>query len=101
MLFHAQTIDDLAAYLRQHYPAAIRRDYPDEPIPDAEGLAAGPASVNGHAGGDGSAAGIPLIPRVSRESEDEELLARLDDLSDEEVESLLSKENAQDEVTHE
>jgi acyl transferase domain-containing protein len=84
MLFHAQTIDDLADYLRQNFAAAVRRRHPEEQVGD----------------GEPSAAAVPSIPRLARAEQTEQLLARLDELTDEEVESLLSQSAAESEVSH-
>jgi acyl carrier protein len=70
-LFQVQNISDLAGYLERQCPEAIQRRY-----------------GNGQAarGGDGA------IPRLARQERAEDLLARLDDLGDDEIESLLGKE---------
>ena len=86
MLFHAQTIDDLAKYLRQHFPDAVRRQHPDEVVADGDGHAA---------------AQLSAIPRLARQQQAEDLLARLDELSDEEVESLLGEAAAESEASDE
>jgi acyl carrier protein len=89
VLFQVQTIDALANYLRQHCPDAVRRRYPDEAVaPGGEpaGAVPGPeAGKNGSAGSDLS------IQHLARDQQADDLLARLDELSDEEVESLLCK----------
>ena len=84
MLFHAQTIDDLADYLRQNFAAAVRRCHPEEQVGDGKP----PADA------------VPSIPRLARAQQTEQLLARLDELTDEEVESLLSQSAAESEVSH-
>jgi acyl transferase domain-containing protein len=84
-LFYLQTIDDLAAYLRCHHPEAVRRRYSDEQVTGA---------------GESSTVAFLSIPRLHREKNAEQLLARLDELSDEEVESLLA-DAAPSEVSHE
>jgi len=94
-LFQVQTINDLANYLREHCPDAVRRRFPEE-----AGLAgqwvgrrrSGPA--NCRARGDAS------IPRVARDRQAEDLLARLDELSDDEVELLLRKAANNGEMAH-
>ncbi len=86
VLFQVQTINDLANYLREHCPDAVRRRYPDEAVaPDGEPGDASPSRKVANAGGDVS------IPRLARDRQAEDLLARLDELSDEEVESLLGE----------
>ncbi len=83
VLFQVQSINDLADYLRQHCPGAIRRRYPQEAIAGADGKPAATESL--------AAGGAAAIPRVARDQQAEDLLARLDDLNDDEVESLLGQ----------
>ena len=96
VLFQVQTINDLANYLREHCPDAVRRRYPDEAVaPAAEPGDASPSRKAANAGGDVS------IPRLARDQQAEDLLARLDELSDEEVESLLGEAAGDGEADHE
>ena len=96
-LFQVQTIGDLADYLREHCP---RR---------------GPAAIprrSGRAGRRTGAArrvrpeiardgGDVSIPRLARDQQAEDLLARLDELSDDEVELLLGQAADDGEADHE
>jgi acyl carrier protein len=92
VLFQVQSINDLADYLRDHCPGAVRRRYANEAVAgDGKPSAAGPI--------DGNAAGA--IPRVVRDEHADDLLARLDDLDDDEVESLLGEAMTDGEVNHE
>ena len=91
MLFHAQTIDDLARYLRQHYSAAVRHRHPSEPLADGD-------SANGDGHGTVPARVNPAFGSRPRARA---LLERLDELSDEEVESLLGTADARSEVSDE
>ncbi len=88
VLFQVQTINDLANYLREHCPEAVRRLYPDEAVAPGDKPAAGPTP---DAAQDGSPGGEVSIPRLARDQQADDLLARLDELSDEEVESLLGQ----------
>ena len=94
VLFQVQTIGDLADYLRQHHPDAIRQRYDGEDVaPNGKPVGAAPrpdAAKDIHASDD------VAIPRLARDDRAEELLARLDELSDAEVEVLLAKEAAKD-----
>jgi acyl transferase domain-containing protein len=76
-LFQAQTINDLAAHLQNQLSEAGGR------LPPSTGL----GSTLG--GSEGTQATADAIPRLSRDSETERLLSRLDELSDAEVEALL------------
>ena len=87
-LFQVQTVNDLAEYLRTHCRDAVQRRYPNEVLsPDQTPAVAtdGPAS----------------IPRLTRDQKADELLTRLDDLSDEEIELLLGQAATDGEVSHE
>ena len=93
-LFQVQTIADLANYLREHCPHAVRRRYPGEAVaPDGEPGEASPKIARD--GGDVS------IPRLARDQEAEDLLGRLDELSDDEVELLLGQAAGDGEADHE
>ena len=87
------TIDDMAAYLRRRYPNVIGRLYPAEfqssmAIPHEDQAVSGtPADV--------------AIQRLSRDSGTEEMLSRLDHLTDEEVKSLLHETLADSETLNE
>jgi hypothetical protein len=76
-LFHAQTIIELAAYLQSQFPEAVDRLSP------STGAGGTPVVI------DNGAAVSDAIPRLSRDCEAEQLLSRVDTLTDEEVESLL------------
>ncbi len=92
VLFHVQSINDLADYLRDHCPGAVRRRYANEAVAgDGKPSAAGPIDVKGPA----------AIPRMARDEQADDLLARLDDLDDDEVESLLGEAMTDSEVDHE
>ncbi len=95
VLFQVQNINDLADYLRQHCAGAIRRQYPLEVVAGAEPPS---AQATAPAGGDGTPG---AIPRVARDEQADDLLARLDELDDDEVEALLGKTMTDDEVNHE
>jgi acyl carrier protein len=106
VLFQVQSINDLADYLRRHCPDAVRRRYPEEIVVPSGELAAGaaaPASPGQEpaAGGNGVAGGLVSIPRLARDQQADELLARLDDLADDEVELLLGKTMTESEVDYE
>jgi hypothetical protein len=79
-LFQVQTIDELAAYLRNHYAGAVRRLHPHEP-----GL-----PVPRDAQDDSLSATRVAIPRLSRDDGDR-AIADVDGLTDEEVQSLLEE----------
>jgi acyl carrier protein len=91
VLFQVQTIHDLATYLRCHCPNAIRRRYPEEAGAGNGELASCAAAAAGAERGDGETMPgvVPSIPRLARDDQAEQLLARLDELSDDEVQSLL------------
>jgi len=89
VLFEVQTVGQLADYLRTHCPAQVRQRYPAE-------FGAAPAAA-AHAASGGAAA----IPRLERGADADDLLARLDELSDAEVEALLRREQGAAEVPHE
>jgi acyl carrier protein len=94
MLFQVQTIHDLAAHLRCHRPDAVRRRYPEEPLGGngesiAHGATSGGAAGSLRGNGESMPAGPLLIPRLDRGDRAEQDLARLDELSDDEVQSLL------------
>jgi acyl transferase domain-containing protein/acyl carrier protein len=95
VLFQVQNINDLADYLRQHCAGAIRRQYPLEVVAGVEQPS---AETTAPADGDGKAG---AIPRVARDQQADELLSRLDELDDDEVEALLGKTMTYDEVNHE
>ncbi len=86
MLFYVQTIGELAAYLQNSFPDAVRRFNGGAEIAATEGPAASPVSS---------------IRRLAREDQAKALLERLDELSDEEVESLLDGEVIASEVLDE
>lgn len=95
-LFQVQNVKDLAEYLRAHCAGAVHKQYPDEPAAVDDGstdLAAGRAAVRG---GDAVS-----IPRLDRDGQADELLARLDELADDEVESLLGRAIADGEDPYE
>jgi acyl transferase domain-containing protein len=96
-LFESQNINDLANFLLRQYPDAIARQYP------------GGMEIGSNGNGSeipSSVAGVPLsprnevvaIPRLARASAAEDLLSRIDDLDDDEVELLLGSETIDDEV---
>jgi len=97
-LFQVQSIDALSDYLRRHCPDAVRRQYPDERLHEPSSADAEFQSENGHTPVI-SANGGASIPRLARGQQAEELLARLDDLADDEVEALLSKAMTDGEVS--
>ena len=99
VLFRVQTVGDLADYLRRHCPEMLRRQYPDEPIQMAD-ESSGDGERPVAAGNE--ARGSPVsIPRLARDRQTEDLLERLDELTDEEVESLFGKEMADREAVYE
>jgi acyl transferase domain-containing protein len=85
-LFQVQTINDLAEYLCQYCADAVRRQFPEE-------VSESPLTSNGEpvTTNDRNMNGAGSIPRLARAQEVEELLARLDELADDEVEILLGK----------
>ena len=95
-LFQVQTISDLAEYLRTHCVDAVRRNFPDElATPAAAGAAVDTEN------GSGSPHAAASIPRLARAADAEALLARLDELGDDEIELLLSQASADGEMSHE
>jgi acyl carrier protein len=102
VLFRLQTINDLADYIRQNCPDAVRRLHPeegevliDEPVVHGD-LPNGrdPVSLSAE-----NAA--YLIQPVARDQQADELLSRLDELSDDEVELLLRQAAEEKETTRE
>ncbi|MFV1966850.1 MAG: type I polyketide synthase [Pirellulaceae bacterium] len=91
VLFHAQTVDELTSHLRSHYAHAVRRRYPEEQ-----------ASL-GETDGSEEHGPAPLetIPRLSRQVDAEEAIARLNDLTDDEVKTLLDETLRDGETLHE
>ena len=106
VLFQVQTVADLAAHLQSQCSDAVRRRYPAEDVRDASAAPSGllvPDSPDSRRGsGDAIAvANAPAIPRLTRDHQAEQLLARLDALSDEEVQRLLGQTMTEGEVCHE
>jgi acyl transferase domain-containing protein len=106
VLFQLQTIRDLAAYLEAQYPDAVRRPFADAPPAAGDAAAAELTATVGAGEPRGGAeksddAPAASIPRLARDDQAEQLLARLDDLSDDEVEALLAEAAGGDEVTRE
>jgi acyl transferase domain-containing protein len=93
VLFQVQTIHDLADYLREHCAGAVRRQYPQEAVADSNGQAMADEPL-----GIGAAA---AIPRAARDDEADDLLSRLDELDDDQVEALLGETMTDGEVNHE
>ena len=103
-LFRVQCVHDLAEYLREQCPGAVRRLYPDELAGAADDDAFGDFAPieNGHPlAGSGNGNGGFSIPRLARDQEAEDLLARIDDLENDEVEALLGSSATNGEVRHE
>jgi hypothetical protein len=90
-----QTIEDLAAYLREHCADAVRRRYPDEACAARAGEGSAAESARQTRADRGS------IPRLARDDEAEKLLSQLDELSDDEIELLLAKAASDEEIEHE
>lgn len=93
-LFEVQTVRDLAAYARRHCPDAVHRHYPQEPVANGKDLPAETRAPNAQPAptGDGrTERGLSTIPRLGRDGEADRLLNRLNELSDDEVESLLGE----------
>lgn len=85
-LFQAQTINDLAAHLQKQFSEADGRLSPPTGLESTQdGVESGRATAD-------------VIPRLSRDAEAERLLSRLNELTDEEVESLLQEESSQEPV---
>jgi acyl transferase domain-containing protein len=99
VLFRLQTINDLADYIRQNYPDAVRRLHPEEGNVLIDELAVqrdlpngrDPVSVPDPAPLSAENAAY-LIQPVARDPQADELLSHLDELSDDEVELLLRQE---------
>ena len=92
VLFQVQTINDLADYLREHCAGAIRRQYPREVV----------AGIDGEADADEPLViDAAAIPRMARDEDADDLLSRLDELDDDQVEALLSDSRTDGEVDHE
>jgi acyl transferase domain-containing protein/acyl carrier protein len=99
VLFRVQNIHDLAAYLRAQCPRAVRQRYPDEVVdassdPARDALSADRPGWTPVLGETNSATIIPM----ARDRQAEATLARLQDLSDDEVASLLAQETARGEL---
>ena len=84
VLFQVQNVNDLADYLRRHCAGAVQQRYPDEPTVSA-GVLSDPA--HGFVEDEGAVS----IPRLARDEQADDLLSRLDELDDDEVESLLGR----------
>jgi len=98
-LFQVQTIQELAEYLRRECGSAVRQKFPDEAAALAGNLSAG-ASKGRVPAGLVSLTASASIPRLARNHDAAELLARLDDLPDDEVEALLGKAMADGEARY-
>lgn len=90
VLFEVQTIGDLTCYIEREYPLAVER-FADRGALDT--LAPSAQATDD--------AGIPSIQRQPRDQQADQLLARLDDLSDEEVAALLRQTISDAEASHE
>ncbi|MEX2286659.1 MAG: phosphopantetheine-binding protein, partial [Planctomycetaceae bacterium] len=105
-MFQIQSVSELANYLRRNFPDAVRRQYPAEAIglggEPADGAGV-PSSLAQSLSSTGAAAAdaVVSIPRLPRDEEVDELLERLDELPDDEVESLLGEAIADGEVSYE
>ena len=95
VLFRVQNIHDLAAYLRAQCPQAVRQRYPDEVVDASSDPARDGASTDrpGWTPVLGESGSGTIIP-VARDRQAEAALARLQDLSDDEVALLLAQETA-------
>lgn len=96
-LFESQNINDLSEFLQRQYPAALARQYPDGMEIVRHSHAVG-SSKTGNGDAPSPTKSAVAIPRLTRDQEAEDLLARVDDLNDEEVEMLLGQEMIDDEV---
>ena len=103
VLFRVQSIAELAGFLQEHHAEAIGRQSKSagELALDAHDRQTG----NGNGDGNGSfshrADGDAVIPRLIRDDEAEAILSRMDQLTDDEVKSLLRQAGAEREVAHE
>jgi acyl transferase domain-containing protein len=88
-LFQAQTINDLAAHLQNQFSDA------DGPWSPSTALGSTQDGI------EGVWAAADAIPRLSRDAEAQRLLSRLDELTDEEVESLLQLSQTRSELIDE
>ena len=95
-LFQVQSVHDLADYLRHNCPDAVLRKYPDEAVNGSSPPAM--SAANGETATVTAGGGVS-IPRLARDRQADDLLARLDELGDDEVESLLGKAIAEGEVS--
>jgi len=93
VLFQVQCIRDLAEYLQENFPRVIQRNFADGPSAGAAAVAAGFDAHGDNFSKSDSGVAIRLptmaIPRRARDSHSDELLARLDDLDDDELNSML------------
>lgn len=99
VLFRVQNINDLAEYLRRECADAVRRRYPDEAVSSTGKPADGAMSPDRP----GSMPllgeiGLATIMPVARDGRAEAMLASFQDLSDDEVESLLAEATAAGEI---
>ena len=103
-LFQVQCINDLAAYLRDHCPNSVGRHFPDELLAVDVAVANGsqlPAGCDQDTVASGHDTSGFSIPRLARDQQVDDLLARIDELGSDEVEALLRAEAAGGEVTDE
>jgi acyl transferase domain-containing protein len=103
VLFQAQTIAQLAEYLQQYVPAAVQRlsaaGRPrglDDAVP-APSISSRPGE-GPERPAESDESPRTSIPRLARDGEAERLLARLDELTDDEVQALLSQSTSDGEV---
>lgn len=100
MMFELHKISDLADYLRVHYSEAVSTNYPDEPTssdPDLTPPELGDPVANGN---ERPVDSRNSIPALARDDQADELLARLDELSDDEVAALLDESVPDAEASH-
>jgi hypothetical protein len=90
VLFQSQTIEELADLLRRDYPIAVHTLFPDEQVV-LPSVAPAPPEAKLVPRKDTDRPQGAAIPRQSRESDAEQLLERLDELSDAEVSALLGR----------
>ena len=103
-LFRVQCVHDLAAYLRERCPAAVRARFPDELADDGDpdGLTIQRPATQACTLWARMMEWAPSrFRRLSRDRDAEDLLARIDELEDDEVEALLGSTATNGEVRHE
>ena len=91
-LFGTQKVCDLAKYLRANYCDSIKSHVPDEQVgSSAESRPEPPATVSVLSRGTNAPSNAASIARLLRENDTQHLIDHLDELTDDEVGSLLGE----------